>query len=236
MHRNYSIVTNVRLNQSYNSGLTRVHSTQVVPPLCISRQEVGPTKTLKLHQFHQGKLTSSSPIVVKGKRLNITYDARSSVGEGRCKEPKMVQSGDIRPLERKKTIVHRKHGGDRYVSRKIIFSAERRLKNGITSNLQGCQTILDEATPYFNEVESMTKNGPIIVMENNNSRPSYEFTTSKKSNKEKEEETIVYLKEDSLPEIVMDQEELSDSEYEIGESVQFECEEMGDSDGEYSVF
>lgn len=73
-------------------------------------------------------------------------------------------------------------------------------------------------------------------MENNNSRPSYEFTTSKKSNKEKEEETIVYLKEDSLPEIVMDQEELSDSEYEIGESVQFECEEMGDSDGEYSVF
>ena len=34
----------------------------------------------------------------------------------------------------------------------------------------------------------------------------------------------------------MDQEEMSDSEDEIGESVQFECEEMGDSDGEYSVF
>ena len=108
----------------------------------------------------------SPPTVVNGKRLNITYKARSSVGEGRCKEPKMVQSGDIRPLERKKTVVHRKHGGDRYVSRKIIFSDERRLKNGITSNLQGCQTILDEATPYFDEVESMTKNGPIIVMEN----------------------------------------------------------------------
>ena len=115
MHRNYSIVTNVRLNQSYNLGLTRVHSTQAVPPLCISRPEVGPTKKQKLHQFHQGEFTSSSPIVVKGKHLNITYDARSSVGEGRCKEPKMVQSGDIRPLEREKTIVHRKLGGERDV-------------------------------------------------------------------------------------------------------------------------
>ena len=53
--------------------------------------------------------------MVKGKRLNITYDARLSVGEGRCKEPKMVQSGDIRPLEREKTIVHRKQGGERDV-------------------------------------------------------------------------------------------------------------------------
>ena len=73
-------------------------------------------------------------------------------------------------------------------------------------------------------------------MENNNSRPSYEFTTSRKPNKEKEEESVVYLKEDSLPEIVMEQEELSDSEDVIGESVQFECEEMGGSNGEYSIF
>ena len=73
-------------------------------------------------------------------------------------------------------------------------------------------------------------------MEKNNSRSSYEFTTSRQSNKEKGNASVVYLKEDSLREIVMEQEELSDSEDEIGESVQFECEEMGDSDGEYSVF
>ncbi|KAA8542003.1 hypothetical protein F0562_023155 [Nyssa sinensis] len=36
----------------------------------------------------------------------------------------------------------------------------------------------------------------------------------------------------SLPEIVMEQEELSDSEEEIGEHVEFECEEMTDSEGE----
>ncbi|XP_010268082.1 PREDICTED: uncharacterized protein LOC104605144 isoform X2 [Nelumbo nucifera] len=36
----------------------------------------------------------------------------------------------------------------------------------------------------------------------------------------------------SLPEIVMEQEELSDSDDEIGENVQFECEEMADSEGE----
>lgn len=36
----------------------------------------------------------------------------------------------------------------------------------------------------------------------------------------------------SFPEIVMEQEELSDSEEEIGEHVEFECEEMADSDGE----
>ncbi|KAK9267829.1 hypothetical protein L1049_010265 [Liquidambar formosana] len=36
----------------------------------------------------------------------------------------------------------------------------------------------------------------------------------------------------SLPEIVMEQEELSDSDEEIGERVEFECEEMADSEGE----
>ncbi|KAA8520069.1 hypothetical protein F0562_014325 [Nyssa sinensis] len=35
-----------------------------------------------------------------------------------------------------------------------------------------------------------------------------------------------------LPEIVMEQEELSDSEEEVGEHVEFECEEMADSEGE----
>lgn len=237
VHGSSSTVTNGRLNQSYNSGVTGVHSTQVVPPMCISRSEAGPTETQKLQQLHQGEFTSSSPpTVVNGKHLNIAYNARLSGGEGRCKEPKIVQSGDSRPLERKKTAIRRKQGGDRDVSRKSIFSAERRVRNGITSNLQGCQTISNEAAPYFHEVESTTESGPIIVMEKNNTRSSYEFTTSRQSNKEKEKESIVYLKEDSLPEIVMEQEELSDSEDEIGESVQFECEEMGDSDGEYSVF
>lgn len=36
----------------------------------------------------------------------------------------------------------------------------------------------------------------------------------------------------SLPEIIMEQEELSDSEEEFGENVEFECEEMADSDAE----
>ncbi|KZV38800.1 hypothetical protein F511_20339 [Dorcoceras hygrometricum] len=36
----------------------------------------------------------------------------------------------------------------------------------------------------------------------------------------------------SLPEIIMEQEELSDSEEEFGENVEFECEEMADSEGE----
>ncbi|XP_071921604.1 uncharacterized protein [Coffea arabica] len=36
----------------------------------------------------------------------------------------------------------------------------------------------------------------------------------------------------SLPEIVMEQEELSDSEDEVGENVEFECEEMADSEAE----
>ncbi|MCD7466311.1 Homeodomain-like super protein [Datura stramonium] len=40
------------------------------------------------------------------------------------------------------------------------------------------------------------------------------------------------LENQSLAEIVMEQEELSDSEEEIGESVEFECEEMEDSEGE----
>ncbi|XP_010322513.1 uncharacterized protein [Solanum lycopersicum] len=40
------------------------------------------------------------------------------------------------------------------------------------------------------------------------------------------------LEDQSLIEIVMEQEELSDSEEEIGESVEFECEEMEDSEGE----
>lgn len=39
---------------------------------------------------------------------------------------------------------------------------------------------------------------------------------------------------ESLPEIVMEQEELSDSDEEIGEHVEFECEEMADSEGEES--
>ena len=39
---------------------------------------------------------------------------------------------------------------------------------------------------------------------------------------------------ESLPEIVMEQEELSDSDEETGEHVEFECEEMADSEGEES--
>ncbi|XP_019253391.1 PREDICTED: uncharacterized protein LOC109232166 [Nicotiana attenuata] len=41
-----------------------------------------------------------------------------------------------------------------------------------------------------------------------------------------------YMADQSLAEIVMEQEELSDSEEEIGEDVEFECEEMEDSEGE----
>lgn len=237
VHRSSSTVTNARLNQSYHSGATAVSSTQVVPPICISRSEAGPIETQKLNQSNQGDFTSSSPAkVVNEKHLNITYDSRLSVEEGRSKESKVVQGGDSRPLERKKTAVRRKQARDRGVSRKSIFSAERQVSNGTTSNMQGCQIILDEAAPYFNEVESATESGPVIVMEKDSTRSSYEFTTSRQSNKEKEKASVVYLKEDSLPEIVMEQEELSDSEDEIGESVQFECEEMGDSDAEYSVF
>ncbi|XP_047955010.1 uncharacterized protein LOC125201119 [Salvia hispanica] len=40
------------------------------------------------------------------------------------------------------------------------------------------------------------------------------------------------MHDESLPEIVMEQEELSDSEEEFGENVEFECEEMADSDAE----
>lgn len=40
------------------------------------------------------------------------------------------------------------------------------------------------------------------------------------------------VEDQSLPEIVMEQEELSDSEDEIGENVEFECEEMADSEAE----
>ncbi|KAG8378617.1 hypothetical protein BUALT_Bualt07G0004100 [Buddleja alternifolia] len=38
--------------------------------------------------------------------------------------------------------------------------------------------------------------------------------------------------DESIPEIIMEQEELSDSEEEFGENVEFECEEMADSEGE----
>lgn len=40
------------------------------------------------------------------------------------------------------------------------------------------------------------------------------------------------MQDESLPEIVMEQEELSDSEEEFGENVEFECEEMADSEAE----
>ncbi|KAL1541927.1 hypothetical protein AAHA92_26084 [Salvia divinorum] len=40
------------------------------------------------------------------------------------------------------------------------------------------------------------------------------------------------MHDESLPEIVMEQEELSDSEEEFGENVEFECEEMADSEAE----
>ncbi|XP_057960646.1 uncharacterized protein LOC131152797 [Malania oleifera] len=39
------------------------------------------------------------------------------------------------------------------------------------------------------------------------------------------------INDQSLPEIVMEQEELSDSDDEVGENVEFECEEMADSEG-----
>ncbi|XP_016440433.1 uncharacterized protein LOC107766198 isoform X2 [Nicotiana tabacum] len=43
---------------------------------------------------------------------------------------------------------------------------------------------------------------------------------------------VDYMADQSLAEIVMEQEELSDSEEEIREDVEFECEEMEDSEGE----
>lgn len=47
-------------------------------------------------------------------------------------------------------------------------------------------------------------------------------------------EILDAIGDQSLPEIVMEQEELSDSDEEIGEHVEFECEEMADSEGEES--
>lgn len=237
VHASSSSVTNARLNHSYDSGTSGINSTQVVPRMCIPRSEADPTGTQHLNQLHQGNFTSSSPAsVVNEKHVNISYDTRLPVEGGRSKEPKVIQGGDSKRLERKKTAVCRKQARDRGASRKSIFSAERRVRNGTASNMQGCQTILDEEAPYFHEFESVTESGPVIFMEKDNTRSSYEFTTLRQSNKDKEKANAVYLKEDSLPEIVMEQEELSDSEDEIGESVQFECEEMGDSDGESSVF
>lgn len=40
------------------------------------------------------------------------------------------------------------------------------------------------------------------------------------------------VRDESLPEIIMEEEELSDSEEEFGENVEFECEEMADSEGD----
>lgn len=40
------------------------------------------------------------------------------------------------------------------------------------------------------------------------------------------------MRDETLPEIIMEQEELSDSEEEFGENVEFECEEMADSEGD----
>ena len=73
--------------------------------------------------------------------LNITYDTRSYVEEGRSTELKVVQGGDSRPLERNKTAVCRTQSRDRRLSRKSIFSADGRIRNGTSSNMQGCQVI-----------------------------------------------------------------------------------------------
>lgn len=53
-----------------------------------------------------------------------------------------------------------------------------------------------------------------------------------RSNSDVNRNSISSTRNQSLPEIVMEQEELSDSEDEVGEHVEFECEEMADSEGE----
>ncbi|CAK9181240.1 unnamed protein product [Ilex paraguariensis] len=55
---------------------------------------------------------------------------------------------------------------------------------------------------------------------------------SVKSSNGRNENNVDIVGDLSLPEIVMEQEELSDSDEEIGENVEFECEEMADSEGE----
>eukprot|EP01018_Ginkgo_biloba_P014649 Gb_20931 [translate_table: standard] len=228
------------LHHSFISGAVGGTSTQVLPPTCVSRPDSGPTALQERNQLHQRdsailfSVDDARELHVE-KHVNNSNEKRTVVVDGSSSmEQEVPEAGNVRTLERSNTIGRRKQAKDQNILQQGICNTERIGKNGTTSYIQGCQAISDEAALYFHRVKSASGGDPIIVMSERQTVRFGDLATSKQSNTEKMEANVVRLKDDSLPEIVMEQEELSDSEDEI--NVQFECEEMGDSEGEDTGF
>ncbi|KAK6148209.1 hypothetical protein DH2020_019121 [Rehmannia glutinosa] len=85
-----------------------------------------------------------------------------------------------------------------------------------TGRIQSAGTIESESAKGSNKKNLNSGDIPLVTSRNKGSRKVAADTTC----------------DDSLLEIIMEQEELSDSEEEFGENVEFECEEMADSEGD----
>lgn len=97
------------------------------------------------------------------------------------------------------------------------------LKSALSPNMKPCELDLEI---HLSSTSRKGQSGSPVEVKGTNGL-NYQSSVSNGTDK-------FALNDQSLPEIVMEQEELSDSDEEIGEDVEFEQEEMADSEGEGS--
>lgn len=98
------------------------------------------------------------------------------------------------------------------------------LKSAPSPNVKPCELDLEI---HLSSTSRKGQSGIAIEARKDTNGLNYQISVSNGTDK-------FALNDQSLPEIVMEQEELSDSDEEIGEDVEFEQEEMADSEGEES--
>ncbi|KAH9304149.1 hypothetical protein KI387_008553, partial [Taxus chinensis] len=234
-----TVNTSLSLQQPCNSGGNVILPMLASTSNCVSRPLACQTESLEQNQLQERELPIPYPASDASKMYSEKHpatknDMTTPIQEGSgIKKTEFTAGGNSRVLKRKQTVRNKKQRAGQGASKQSVFSSKRGRKNETSSNMQGCQAIINKPASYMHGVRSVIESDPSIYMGRNHVRSSDNTMTSRRLNEEKQE---VSFKDGSLPGIVMEQEELSDSEEDIEESVQFEYEEMGDSDGDYSDF
>ncbi|XP_057843306.2 uncharacterized protein LOC131052732 isoform X1 [Cryptomeria japonica] len=229
-----NVNTSLSLQQPCNSG---VLSMQAPLSNCISRPLACWTEIQEQNQLQERELPITHPA---GDANKMNFEKHSHTGndmttfteEGKGIQEPRTKGGNSRILKQNQTFRSRKQITGENALKQTIYNSKRR-KNEKNSNMQVHQPILNNSASHFHGVESVMESDPAIYMGMNHMKSSENIATSRDLNEDTHE---ISLKDDSLPGIVMEREELSDSEDDIGDSVQFEYEEMGDSDRDYFAF
>ncbi|KAG9144473.1 hypothetical protein Leryth_014515 [Lithospermum erythrorhizon] len=175
----------------------------------------------ELTNLHSASHLGASPELLRGGSSKSQYPCVSSSNKSYIKgSPCRPSPNPSSPYEKSNEIdldIHLSFTpGKRRVARRRDQTNSRTTTSVATSlNFGAAEPRNEETLSNQHALASHTADQLLLLLNNNENRSN-----------------LGPIVDDALPGIVMEQEELSDSEEELGENVEFECEEMTDSERE----